>query len=121
MRNAVREQTEAFRRTGPQRCACRGAERHGSPLLQVDHVEPFKHLVVGFQLECSKAGLQPPTKFARTPRTNLDCFAGDPADQEFTRRWQAYHRRHARLQLLCKPCHSEKTSRQMRATRRRKP
>lgn len=73
--------------------------------FDVDHVEPFAQLVERF-LKDSK-NLIVPDKFDDCIKSNRPKFRF--ADETFSYFWQTFHRKHATLQTLCRPCHSAKT------------
>lgn len=79
--------------------------------LEIDHVDPFIFLVDEFL-----TGLQPPTKFTHNERLHRMEFCEE--DVEFRAGWEDYHMEHAKLQILCRPCHIIKTAEERRKTPR---
>jgi hypothetical protein len=93
LRQAVVDQTLAYKRTQPPTCVLCGTTSNPS----VDHYPTkFRDIRNAF-LE----GRSPPTVFAKTTES-IDCFR--PEDAEFKSEWVRYHRERATYRILCCQC-----------------
>ena len=98
MRNAIRYQISAFRRSNHTRhCTQCQSLLH----LHVDHVTPFCELFEKFVSKCA----QLPIEFDYNRRCQPKIKA---VDVKFRRAWQKFHMQHAQLQYLCKACNLKK-------------
>lgn len=96
MRSAVDRQIRQFRkRTREKACALCGTTEQ----LEVDHVVEFVQLKTRF-LKTSKQ--EAPTTFGYKRRTLRKQFL--KMDKPFQYAWSRFHKKHAELRLLCKPC-----------------
>lgn len=96
-RRSIEPQIQAFRtKTNNTGCTNCGS---GFGLHEIDHVGTFNNLVNSF------LGNHPAYLDTNTPSNNKHLFVEEPSRGEFYQ----YHKEHAVLQRLCKPCHSEKT------------
>ena len=105
MRFAVRRQISGFRKdnTFHKQCAQCGNLLH----LHVDHKEtPFVTLQANFFEQCRLKNIPVPTVFAYHRSTCQAKF--HKRDVGFNRRWQNYHKKHAKLQWLCQKCNLTK-------------
>jgi 5-methylcytosine-specific restriction endonuclease McrA len=100
-RHAIEPQIEFIRESNPSRCAvCNKSEK-----CSVDHKDPtFYMLMKAFEAHTT---LPFPTSFDKDENTHCEVFMR--SDREFESAWTTYHANHAILQLLCDPCHKQKT------------
>ncbi|PSC70624.1 hypothetical protein C2E20_5954 [Micractinium conductrix] len=113
MRWAVRDQLEAFRLVSAQAgrggrpvwaCECCGRVLREVRKVRIHHEQPsFMELIKDYS---TAAGRPPPPVDGREPESNRGTFT----DAEWVAAWRRYHRKHARLQLLCVPCAKERTA-----------
>ena len=98
MRSAIGRQISAWKQNNQVFRRCRKCQCALN--LHVDHVVPF------VQLQRDFLQLQPsiPTSFFYMRKTCQPRFT----DKGFARKWQFYHRKHAQLQWLCRPCNLRK-------------
>jgi hypothetical protein len=98
MRNAIYRQIIIWKRQNQrsrQCCQCNSTE-----LLHVDHILSFVQL----QRDFLKVQTDIPSTFYYNRKTCQPRFI----DKKFARRWQCYHKKHAKLQWLCKICNLKK-------------
>ena len=98
MRNAIHRQIVIWKRQNQrsrQCCQCKS-----TILLHVDHILSFVQL----QRDFLKFQTDIPSTFYYNRKTCQPRFI----DKKFARRWQCYHKKHAKLQWLCKTCNLKK-------------
>jgi hypothetical protein len=105
-RDAVREQTDEWRRLQPkQLCSC-----CESPFdIQVDHIEAFVSIVSKFEYQYSF------DEYPQLERHNDSAYTirfstKRKEDALFVESWQRYHRANSSYQLLCGQCNLAKSS-----------
>jgi len=90
MREAVNEQINEFRHQAILKCEFCNSTTN----LEVDHIYLFSEMSKEF-LKKNEA----PTTFGKCPVTLRSTIEGD-----FRTKWEVYHKKHATLRILCKPC-----------------
>lgn len=102
MRVSIQDQIDEFRQTHIVQCAdCKRNDKNVK--YEVDHVQHFEALKYDF--ENINQHLKRPTTFENTD-DNRKQFIKD--NKEYEEAWKSYHKTHAKLQFLCKPCHTKK-------------
>ena len=72
---------------------------------EVDHVIHFDELKYNFLNYCKKNNINIPESFDELP-DNRCCF--NEEDKEFNDLWFNYHKKHAKLRILCKRCNQKR-------------
>jgi len=104
MRHAIRSQIREWRAT-QRSWVC--AQCPVTTSLQVDHKDTaFSNLQAIFLANCDPDAV--PVRFGLYGASCISKFM--PADANFKRRWQQFHRQHATYQLLCATCNSRKSN-----------
>lgn len=101
MRNSIAYQSIEFRDLAIMKCRYCGDEGCD---MHIDHETiPFKTISKNF-LELHSDGV--PSSFDKCEKTNLTMFK--KTDIDFANDWNAYHKKLANLQVLCKTCNLKK-------------
>jgi hypothetical protein len=104
MRYSIRKQILKFRNQIKNeniiKCCYCGKENTD---FEVDHVEPFITLTKKFLQNKIKI----PKDFIDDEKTNMPKFKED--DYEFKKEWKKYHKKNAKLQILCMTCNRHKS------------
>jgi len=105
MRYAIRRQIQLWKKNNLLLRRCRQCQ--SVLCLHVDHIIPFVNIQHDFlKLWMDTTAQSLPSKFRYNRRTCQPTFTR--ADVGFTRKWQSYHKTHAKLQWLCRKCNLKK-------------
>jgi len=105
MRYAIRRQIQLWKVDNRLLRRCRQCQ--SVLCLHVDHITPFVNIQHEFlKLWMDTTDQSPPSKFRYNHRTCQPMFTR--SDTGFTRKWQSYHKTHAKLQWLCRKCNLKK-------------
>lgn len=105
MRYAIRRQIQLWKKNNLLLRRCRQCQ--SVLYLHVDHIIPFVNIQHDFlKLWMDTTAQSLPSKFRYNRRTCQPTFT--QTDIGFTRKWQSYHKTHAKLQWLCKKCNLKK-------------
>lgn len=74
--------------------------------FEIDHIYPFQKLADEFLLSIPKK--EYPVKFTECDEDYFNIFHDD--DFEFKNRWIEFHKKHSKLQVLCKRCNLKKSN-----------
>ena len=101
-RLAIRPQTKSFRDNVKDECQKCGVKEYGLG-LEVDHVINFRDIFNSFIKNYEEKILL--ESVYKEHSGDLWYFS----DKKIKEEWCEYHKENAKLQLLCKPCHKNKT------------
>lgn len=114
MRQAVRFQINKWRRANltKKRCAlCDSVFQ-----IEVDHEAPLFNEMTSVFLSDDRNRQLIPTEFDYSRKTCGRKFR--TRDALFSKRWKAYHKQHAKLRWLCKPCNLARKKKSVHPARR---